>query len=111
MEAADVRKIKNQALAEARTRTGAKKTAIQPTQSEWDAIQAGAVSNHKLNQIINNSDLDTIKKLATPKEQPKMTTTKTSRAKLMLDSGYTQAEVASQLGVSLSTLKTAISEM
>ena len=111
MEAADVRKIKNQALAEARVRTGAKKTAIKPTQSEWDAIQAGAVSNHKLNQIINNSDLDTIKKLATPKDQPKMTVTKTGRAKVMLDSGYTQAEVASQLGVSLSTLKTAISEM
>ena len=111
MESADVRKIKNQALAEARLRTGAKKTAIKPTQSEWDAIQAGAVSNHKLNQIINNSDLDSIKKLATPKAQPKMTTTKTTRAKLMLDSGYTQAEVASQLGVSLSTLKTAITEM
>jgi DNA-binding CsgD family transcriptional regulator len=111
MEAADVRKIKNQALAEARVRTGAKKTAIKPTQSEWDAIQAGAVSNHKLTQILNNGDLETIKKLATPKTQPKMTTTKATRAKLMLDSGYTQAEVASQLGVSVSTLKTAISEM
>jgi DNA-binding CsgD family transcriptional regulator len=111
MESADVRKIKNQALAEARSRTGAKKTAIKPTQSEWDAIQAGAISNHKLTKILKHGDLETIKKLATPKVQPKMTTAKSVRAKLMLDSGYTQAEVANQLGISLSTLKTAMSEM
>lgn len=104
----DVTKIKNQAIAEARTRTGAGKTRIQPTQSEWDAIQAGAISNHKLEQILTNSDIDTVKKLATPKAELLMTTTKKQRAMSMLDSGYTQAEVAQALGVSLTTLKTGI---
>jgi hypothetical protein len=111
MDPADVTKIKNQALTEARARTGAGKDPIRLTQAEWDAIQAGAISNSKLERVIKHSDLETVKKLATPKYQPKMTTTKASRAKVMLDSGYTQAEVAGQLGVSLSTLKTAISEM
>jgi DNA-binding CsgD family transcriptional regulator len=110
MDPADVKKIKSQALTEARVRTGAKKQMIVLTQREWDAIQAGAISNHKLTQIINNSDLDTVKKLATPKRELKMTPTKRLRAQAMLGSGYTQAEVADALGVSLTTLKTSISE-
>jgi predicted transcriptional regulator len=106
----DVKKIKNQALAEARSRTGAGKHRIVITQPEWDAIQAGAISNHKLEQILNNADLDTVKKLATPKPELKMTSTKKARAQSMLESGYTQAEVAQALGVGLTTLKTSIGE-
>ena len=108
MDPADVSKIKAQALNEARVRTGAKKQMIIPSQSEWDAIQAGAISNNKLTQIINNSDLDAVKKLATPKFEPKMTSAKQMRAQSMLSSGYTQAEVADALGVSLTTLKVGI---
>ena len=110
MDPADVKKIQGQALAEARVRTDAKKEQIEITQSEWDAIQAGAISNNKLTQIINNSNLDTLKQLATPKTELKMTSTKRLRAQSMLDAGYTQAEVADALGVSLTTLKTSISE-
>jgi hypothetical protein len=110
MEPEDVKKIKQQALTEARNRTGAKKTQIVITQSEWDAIQAGAISTHKLTKIINNSDVDSVKRLALPKHAPKMTSTMTRRAKSMLDSGYTQAEVADQLGIGLTTLKVGLSE-
>jgi DNA-binding CsgD family transcriptional regulator len=108
MEAAEVKKVKAQALAEARTRTGAKKELIDITDSEWKAIQAGAISNNKLEQILNNADLDQVKKFATPKRQKLMTTTKISRANAMAAAGYTQAEIADALGVSLSTLKLAI---
>ena len=80
------------------------------TQSEWNAIQAGAISTHKLERIISNSDTDTIKQLAMPKHSPKLTKTMLTRAKSMLASGYTQAEVADQLGVGLTTLKVGISE-
>jgi hypothetical protein len=110
LDDADKKKVKNQALQEARYRTGAHKDRIKPTQAEWDAIQAGAISKSKLEDILNNADLDTIKKLATPKQEVLMTSTKRLRAKAMLDSGYTQAEVANALGVSLTTLKTSISE-
>ena len=106
----DVKKIKQQALNEARIRTRAKKTKIIITQSEWDAIQAGAVSTHTLEKILNNSDMDTVKTLAMPKTTPKLTSAKMTRAKSMLASGYTQAEVADALGIGLTTLKVGLNE-
>lgn len=105
MDRDTVKKISNQALAEARVRTGAKKQRIDIEPKEWEAIQAGAISNHKLEEILHNTDIDVVKKLATPREQTLMTATATARAKQMIGSGYTQAEIADALGVSLSTLK------
>lgn len=110
MENSEIKKVKAQALNEARIRTGAKKTRIEITPTEWAAIQAGAISNNKLIQILANADLDQIKQLATPKTAVAMTPAKTSRARTMLAAGYTQAEVADALGVSVSTLKATINE-
>ncbi len=110
MEASDLKKIKGQALTEARLRTGARKQRIDITDDEWQAIQAGAISTNKLKQILDNADPDRIKQLATPKSGVSMTTTKKQRASQMLASGYTQAEVADALGVSISTLNSALSE-
>jgi hypothetical protein len=101
----DKKKIKFQALAEARARTGAQKQQIVITDNEWDAIQAGAITNHKLTEILKNADLERVKQLATPKVDVLMTPVKKNRAQSMLNSGYTQAEVADALGVSLTTLK------
>lgn len=109
LEPAELKKIKAQALAEARARTGAKKQLIEITDSEWAAIQAGAISNNKLNQILSNADLDRVKELATPRTKVLMTSAKQTRARSMIASGYTQAEVADALGVSLSTLKSSLS--
>src|SRR5690606_35267823 len=68
MEESTLKKVKRQALEEARVRTQAKKVRVDITPSEWNAIQAGAISNHKLEQILNNADLDKIKTLATPRQ-------------------------------------------
>jgi DNA-binding CsgD family transcriptional regulator len=108
MEAAELKKLKNQALAEARLRTGAKKQRIEISDAEWAAIQAGAISNNKLVGILANADLDRVKQLATPRTTILMTPSKQARAEAMLSSNYTQAEVASALGVSLSTLKASL---
>lgn len=105
MEPEDLTKIKQQALTEARRRTGAGKEKITITQEEWNAIQAGAISTNKLTKILTNSDLDTVKRLAMPKHTPKLTSAMKRRAESMLKRGYTQAEVADQLGVGLTTLK------
>jgi hypothetical protein len=104
----DLKKVKNQALTEARIRTGAHKNLVQITDKEWEAIQAGAISPSKLSKILQNSDLDRIKQLATPRSRREMTPAKVQRAKAMLDSGYTQAEVADVLGVSVNTLMDSI---
>jgi hypothetical protein len=103
-----LKKVKGQALNEARARTGAGKKRIYPTQSEWDAIQAGALSNTKVTKILDNADLPTVRKLATPHVDVLMTPTKKTRAVQMAAQGYTQNEIASHLGVSLSTLKRSV---
>lgn len=108
MTKAEIKKLKGQALAAARVRTGAGKQRIHITDAQWSAIQAGAISPSKLSKILANADLDRVKDLATPKRKLTMSSVKTQRAKSMLSSGYTQAEVADALGVSLTTLKTAI---
>lgn len=107
MDADTLRKVKFQALEAARNRTGAKKNRIQITDDEWNAIQAGAISDSKLSTILDNADMDTVRALATPRRPILMTSALTSRAKQMLASGYTRAEVADALGVSTTTLDVA----
>ena len=105
MDPSDLKKIKAQALNEARLRTGAKKEHIELTQSEWDAIQAGAITNNKLTQILTHADIDIVKQLATPKSNLLLNPSKKRLAQSLLNNGYTQAEVAKQLGMSVSTLQ------
>lgn len=109
MEKSELKKVKAMALADARTRTGAAKERVVITESEWAAIQAGAISPSKLSRILDNANMDVVREHATPKSKVVMTSTKTQRALQMLAAGYTQAEVAEALGVSLTTLKNSLS--
>jgi hypothetical protein len=97
-------------LTNARNRTGAERFKFDITQDEWNAIQAGAISGSKLERILLSAKPENVKKLAMPKSQTLMTPSKIARARQMIDNGYTQAEAAAQLGVSLTTLKVGISE-
>ena len=110
MEPEEVKKVKQHALNEMRKRTGAEKDRIKFTQSEWDAIQAGAITGSKLSEILRNADAESVKRLAMPRDMPKMTGTMQRRAKAMLDSGATQLEVADALGIGLTTLKVGLDE-
>lgn len=105
MDADDIKKLKGRCLTEARIQTGARKQQIEITPKEWEAIQAGAISTNKLQQIVNNSDLDVLKQLAMPREYKTMTPAKQSRARAMEARGYTTAEIADALGVSTSTVQ------
>jgi hypothetical protein len=110
MEKSELKKVKQLALNTARARTGAARSRIDITQEEWNAIQAGAITNNTLTKILRHADPDTVKKLALPKESVKMTSTARQRAESMLNSGYTQAEVADALGVGLTTLKVGLEQ-
>ena len=110
MDASEKKKVKGQALAEMRIRTGAGKKRIDITDAEWAAIQAGAIAPTKLDKILANAKEDRVKELALPKSKILMTPAKKNRAEAMLKLGYPQSEVAAQLGVSLTTLKTSIGE-
>lgn len=105
MDAATLKKIKGQALMEARVRSGADKPDIDITDKEWTAIQLGAVSHNVLTQIIDNTNLDRIKTKATPRSVKVMTPAKLLRAKLMLANGKPYSEIAAALGVSTTTIQ------
>ena len=111
MDRDDLKKVRNQALAAARVRTGAERQKIEIAPREWEAIQSGAVSNNILTQILNNTDLDTIKQYATPRQgDVSLSSAKISRARSMLASGYTRAEVAEALGISVFQLNEELSD-
>jgi transcriptional regulator with XRE-family HTH domain len=105
------KKIRFQALTEARNRLGiGGKNRIEITQDEWDAIQAGAVSDSKLKSILDYADMDRVRELATPKTRKTVTNTMLQRAEQMQAQGYTVREIADQLGVNINTLEAAQSE-
>lgn len=111
MDAAEVKKLRSKELQDARRRVGAKKELVKIEPREWEAIQAGAISKTMLGGILKNTDVEKIKELASPREKLGMSTTDLNRAKTMLvGDKYTLAEVASQLGVSVSTLKTSLAD-
>jgi DNA-binding CsgD family transcriptional regulator len=105
----DIKKLKGQALQAARAETGHRKQPVVITDREWEAIQAGAITNSKLNSILLNTDLDALKQRAMPRERKAVSDATLTRAKIMRSSGkYTNAEIADALGVSISTLSTAL---
>lgn len=105
----DIKKARSRALDYARAVTGAKKDPIVINDSEWDAIQAGAISDSKVERILANTDIDKLRERALPKTSTGLATAKKQRAESMMNRGYSWEEAASALGVSVSTLKRALS--
>lgn len=104
MTKGELKKVSQQALTAARNQVGAKRETIKINDKEWEAIQAGAISPNKLQQIINNADMDVLKQLATPRTTTKLTNVKINKIKAMKNSGYTSSEIAKAIGVSSSTV-------
>lgn len=108
MSPGDLKKIRGQALIEQRTRTGAGKNPVVISDKEWEAIQAGAISNSKLKSILLNTKLDDLKQRSMPRTFKVMSPAKIARAKSMRDSGHTDSDIADLLGVSTSSLQRAL---
>lgn len=104
MEPEQLKKIKQDALTRARAKFGAKREAIIIEDNEWEAIQAGAISENVLNKIIQNADIDSLRSKATPRENKVLTDAKLNRLKAMKASGYTNAEIAEALNIAASTV-------
>ena len=113
----DIKKIRQQELKRARDSVGTRprnpnrenSLSIKISDREWEAIQAGAISDTTLTEILRYTDTDALRQRATPKATgAKMTPAAITRARNLLNNGYSQAEVANALGVSVSTLNKAL---
>lgn len=104
MTRSEIKKASQQALTAARTTVGASRETISISDREWEAIQAGAISENRLTQIINNVDIDALRQRATPRSTTVLSTAKVNKIASMSASGYSTAEIAEALGVSTSTV-------
>jgi DNA-binding NarL/FixJ family response regulator len=104
MTSEQIKKLEQQELSRARGRVGAKRSEVVISQKEWAAIQAGAISKTKLEQIIANANLDTLRQLAMPRTTTTLSENKIRRLKNMANAGYTTAEIAKSLNISTSTV-------
>lgn len=108
----EIKKISSVEMQRARDSVGAsgRKSKVTFTDKEWEAVQAGAISDNMLTKFLNSSDSDEIVKRAMPKTTSVMSSAKMSKAKAMLRSGYTYKEIAQACGVAESTVYSALNK-
>ena len=108
----EIKKISSVEMQRARDSVGAsgRKSKVTFTDREWEAVQAGAISDNMLTKFLNSSDSDEIVKRAMPKNVAVMTSAKMSKANAMLKSGYSYAEIAKACGVPESTVYSALNK-
>ena len=103
----DVRKASQKALTNARHEVGSvsrRDRSIDITDREWEAIQAGAISESYLTRILNNSDVDKLRQRATPRKTQAITTSQINKINSLKNSNYTIAEIAEACGLSVTTV-------
>lgn len=108
----EIKKISSVEMQRARDSVGAsgRKSKVTFTDREWEAVQAGAISDNMLTKFLNSSDSDEIVKRAMPKNVAVMTSAKMSKANAMLRSGYSYSEIAKACGVPESTVYSALNK-
>ena len=107
MKPGDVKKLSQRMVSKYRAEVGSvsrKKRAVQITDREWEAIQAGAISENKLKKILNNSDPDILREKAMPKARNTLSTAQINRMKRLSDSNFTLSQIAEKMNLSPSTV-------
>lgn len=99
----ELKKIRNQALKDARRQTGAEKHQVYITDEEWEAIQSGAVGKSTIEEIWKNGDQDRLRSLAMPKQTKTIPQSVINRIKSMKGK-YSTEEIAEYLDISTSTV-------
>ena len=105
-----IKKISSVEMQRARDSVGAsgRKSKVTFTDREWEAVQAGAISDNMLTKFLNSSDSDEIVKRAMPKATATLSSAKLAKAKAMLNLGASYDEVAKACGVPKSTIYSAL---
>ena len=102
MSKSELKKARQQALTDARNRVGAKRQLVDISEREWEAIQAGAISDDKLKQILDHADIDKVRQLAMPRKKTELSSSMKRLIVTMRENGYTNDEIAQRLKVSVS---------
>lgn len=111
-----LKKLRQQATNDARAAVGAgskyvdsdgkvKERKIDISDREWDAIQAGAITETKLKVILNKADKDKLMQRALPRGRKELSASVQSRIKHYKEAGCTPAQIAEQLGLSADTVR------
>ena len=113
MTAEEIKKASQQALTKARDNVGSvsrAKRSIKITDREWEAIQAGAISENHLIKILNNTDIDSLRQRAMPRATTRLSDAKIAQIKAMSASNYTLSEMSKKIGVPTSTIANYLKE-
>ena len=103
----DYRKEAQRAITSSRVDVGSlsrRDRSITITDKEWEAIQAGAVTENVLSKILSNADVDELRQRATPRKDNSISENVQARIKAYKLSNYTNDEIARKLGISTSTV-------
>lgn len=103
----DVKKASQQAVTRYRSEVGSVKRKdrnIDITDKEWEAIQAGAISESKLKRILNNTDADKLRDRAMPSKTTSLNAARIGKIQRMADSNYTLAQIAEACDCSIATV-------
>ena len=109
MTSGDIKKLSQRTMSKYRDEVGAirrRDRSITITDKEWEAIQAGAIHENKLKQILDNSDPDLLRERAMPKDRKVLSQAQINRIKAMAASDFTLEEIAKKMNIS----KTSVSK-
>ena len=109
MKSGDLRKIQQRSVTKYRNEVGAvsrRQRSIFIDDREWEAIQAGAITNSKLKQILANTDTDSLRERAMPKTRKSLSTAQVNRIKMMSNSNFTLEQIAKKMNIPTSTVAT-----
>ena len=107
LKAEDIRKLGQRSISKYREQVGSvsrKDRNIKITDKEWQAIQAGAISENKLKQILANSDPDSLRQRAMPRNTTGLSNAQVARIKAMNNSNFTIAQIAEKMNISPSAV-------
>ena len=107
MKPSEIKKISQRSLSKAREEVGSvsrRERSINITDKEWEAIQAGAISENRLKLILKNSDPDVLRERAMPKDRKTLSTAQINRIKRLSDSDFTLNQIAEKMNIPASTV-------
>lgn len=94
---------RSQALYGARKRTGATKSRVEFTPEEWKAINAGAIPESKLKDLLKNAKKESYTALATPK-QSRVAPATAKYISSLLSAGWSPTQIMESQGYSMDTI-------